>query len=78
MPASGRPVQLGPRVSPKLHKRLKLHCVHRSVTIEEFITQAIEEKLDRETATRSARSLVAEGEAAYRVARLPRRKRTGT
>jgi len=49
MRASGTPVQLGIRISRELHKRLKIHCVEADITHEEFVTQAIEEKLSKLT-----------------------------
>ena len=45
MRSPGKPVQLGTRIFPDLHKKLRLHCVQMEITQEEFVTQAIEEKL---------------------------------
>ena len=48
MPITGAPVQLGTRISRELHKKLRLHCVERGITNEQFVTEAIEEKLERD------------------------------
>lgn len=75
MGTPGKPVQLGPRISPELHKRLKLYCVEKSITIEEFVTQAIEEKLERDENKTYTRSTARGTEGSERVTRLPRQKR---
>lgn len=41
--------QLATRIPTALHKALKLHCVANSVSVMEFVTAAIEEKLAAET-----------------------------
>jgi ATP-dependent DNA ligase len=36
-------------VDGRSHHRLKLHCVTHEVALQDFVTQAIEEKLGRKT-----------------------------
>ncbi len=40
--------QLATKVPQELHRRLKLHCVSTDVLVQDFVTQAVREKLDRE------------------------------
>ena len=42
--------QLATRIPKDLHRRLKLHCVTHEIAVQDFVTQAIEEKLGRKTA----------------------------
>jgi predicted HicB family RNase H-like nuclease len=41
--------QLATRIPKELHRRLKLHCVTREVSVMDFVVGAIEEKLGRKT-----------------------------
>jgi hypothetical protein len=34
------------RVPKSLHRRLRVFCVQRGVTVKEFVTEAVEEKLN--------------------------------
>jgi hypothetical protein len=39
--------QLATRIPKDLHRRLKLHCVTHDIAVQDFVTQAIQEKLGR-------------------------------
>jgi predicted HicB family RNase H-like nuclease len=39
--------QLATRIPKSLHRALKLHCVTAETSVMEFLTKAIEEKLER-------------------------------
>ena len=39
--------QLATRVPKDLHRRLKLHCVTHEIAVQDFVVEAIEEKLKR-------------------------------
>ncbi len=39
--------QLATRIPKELHRRLKLHCVTHDIAVQDFVTEAIEEKLGR-------------------------------
>ena len=41
--------QLAARIPKDLHRRLKLYCVTHEIAVQDFVTQAIEEKLGRKT-----------------------------
>ena len=41
--------QLATRIPKDLHRRLKLHCVTHEIAVQDFVTQAIEEKLGKKT-----------------------------
>ena len=41
-------VQLATRIPKELHRRLRLHCVTRELSVMEYVTQAIREKLAKE------------------------------
>ena len=45
--------QLATRIPKDLHRRLKLHCVTHDIAVQDFVTQAIEEKLRRERGSRT-------------------------
>ena len=50
MAKSDEPVgQLATRIPKDLRRRLKLHCVTHEIAVQDFVTQAIEEKLGRKT-----------------------------
>jgi predicted HicB family RNase H-like nuclease len=38
-------VQLATRIPKALHREIKLYCVRREVSVMDFVTQAIQEKL---------------------------------
>ena len=40
-------VQLATRIPKTLHRSMKLHCVQAEVSVMEFVTTAVEEKLGR-------------------------------
>jgi len=48
--------QLATRIPKELHRRLKLHCVTHEIDVQDFVTQAIEEKLGRKRAPRKRAS----------------------
>ncbi len=37
--------QLSTRIPKDLHRRLKLHCVTREIAVQDFVVEAIREKL---------------------------------
>ena len=39
--------QLSTRIPKELHRRLKLHCVTHEIMLQQFVRDAIEEKLGR-------------------------------
>jgi len=39
--------QLATRIPKDLHRRLKLHCVTHEIAVQDFVVEAIEEKLGR-------------------------------
>ncbi len=39
--------QLATRIPKDLHRRLKLYCVTHEIAVQDFVTQAVEEKLGR-------------------------------
>ena len=39
--------QLATRIPKELHRRLKLYCVTHEIAVQDFVTEAIEEKLGR-------------------------------
>ena len=41
--------QLATRVPKNLHHRLKLYCVTHEIAVQDFVVEAIEEKLGRKT-----------------------------
>jgi hypothetical protein len=42
-------VQLATRIPKSLHRQVKLHCIQSDVSLTEFIVQALEEKMQRES-----------------------------
>ena len=44
--------QLATRIPKELHRRLKLYCVTHEVAVQDFVTQAIEEKLGRKAGSK--------------------------
>jgi hypothetical protein len=38
-------VQLATRIPKALHRKIRLHCVHRDMAVMDFVTQALQEKL---------------------------------
>ena len=50
---SGAPcVQLATKVPKALHRDVRLYCVNRSLTVMEFVIEALTDKLDREVGRR--------------------------
>ena len=48
MPKTDEPwVQLATRIPKDLHRRLKVHCVTKDVTVMQFVIEAIGEKFGR-------------------------------
>jgi len=45
--------QLATRIPKELHRRLKLHCVTHEIAVQDFVTQAVDEKLRRERGSRT-------------------------
>ena len=41
--------QLATRIPKELHRRLKLYCVTHEIAVQDFVTEAIEQKLRRKT-----------------------------
>ena len=41
--------QLATRIPKDLHRRLKLYCVTHEIAVQDFVVQAIEEKLGRKS-----------------------------
>ena len=41
--------QLATRIPKELHRRLKLYCVTHDIAVQDFVVEAIEEKLGRKT-----------------------------
>jgi len=41
--------QLATRIPKELHRRLKLYCVTHEIDVQDFVTEAIEEKLGQKT-----------------------------
>ena len=39
--------QLATRIPKELHRSLKLHCVTHEIAVQDFVVEAIEEKLGR-------------------------------
>ena len=39
--------QLATRIPKELHRRLKLYCVTHEIAVQDFVSEAIEEKLGR-------------------------------
>ena len=40
---------LSTRIPKDLHRRLRLHCVTHDIAVQDFVTQAIQEKLGRKS-----------------------------
>ena len=47
--------QLATRIPKDLHRRLKLHCVTNDIMVQDFVVEAIEEKLGRKAERRRGR-----------------------
>ena len=45
--------QLATRIPKDLHRRLKLHCVTHEIAVQDFVVEAIEEKLGRKRGVRA-------------------------
>ena len=48
--------QLATRIPKELHRRLKLYCVTHDIAVQDFVVEAIEEKLGRKRAPRKRAS----------------------
>ena len=48
MPSKGATRQLGSRIAEDLHTRVKIFCLKKQTTLEDFVAEAIKEKLDRD------------------------------
>ncbi len=48
--------QLATRIPKELHRRLKLYCVTHEIDVQDFVSEAIEEKLGRKRAPRKRAS----------------------
>jgi len=48
--------QLATRIPKDLHRRLKLHCVTHDIAVQDFVTQAIQEKLGRKPRPKKGRA----------------------
>ena len=44
--------QLATRIPKELHHRLKLYCVTHEIDVQDFVTQAIEQKLARKAGSK--------------------------
>ena len=44
--------QLATRIPKDLHRRLKLYCVTHDIMVQQFVVEAIEERLGRKSASR--------------------------
>ena len=57
MPKTDEPwTQLATRIPKELHRRLRLYCVTHEIAVQDFVTQAIEEKLGRVTKSKKGTS----------------------
>ena len=45
--------QLATRIPKELHRRLKLHCVTHEIALQDFVVEAVEEKLRRERGSKT-------------------------
>jgi len=45
--------QLATRIPKELHRRVKLHCVTHEIAVQDFVTQAVDEKLRRARGSRT-------------------------
>ena len=48
-------IQLATRIPKALHREIKLFCVHHSMSVMEFVANALEEKLRKGSGTRAGR-----------------------
>jgi predicted HicB family RNase H-like nuclease len=44
--------QLATRIPKELHRRLKLYCVTNEIMVQQFVVEAIEERLGRKSVSR--------------------------
>jgi predicted HicB family RNase H-like nuclease len=44
--------QLATRIPKELHRRLKVHCVTHEIALQDFVVEALEEKLRRKVRTK--------------------------
>src|SRR5207247_10592480 len=52
--------QLATRSPKELHRRLKLHCVTHEIAVQDFVVEAIEEKLGRKARPKKGTAYEAE------------------
>ena len=56
MPTDGEVwVQLATRIPKQLHRELKLHCVKSDVSVMDFVVNALQDKLSRDSRGRERR-----------------------
>ena len=48
--------QLATRIPKEVHRRLKLHCVTHEIAVQDFVVEALKEKLGRKTRPKKARA----------------------
>jgi predicted HicB family RNase H-like nuclease len=46
--------QLATRIPKELHRRLKVHCVTHEIALQDFVVEALEEKLRRNVKPKKA------------------------
>jgi len=48
--------QLATRIPKGVHRRLKLHCVTHEIAVQDFVVEALKEKLGRKTRPKKGRA----------------------
>ena len=48
--------QVATRIPKELHRRLKLYCVTREIAVQDFVVEALKEKLGRKTRPKKGRA----------------------
>jgi predicted HicB family RNase H-like nuclease len=48
--------QLATRIPKELHRRLKLHCVTNEIMVQQFVVEALQEKLGRKVKPKTGRT----------------------
>ena len=48
--------QLATRIPKEVHRRLKLHCVTHEIAVQDFVVEALKEKLGRKTRPKKGRA----------------------
>ena len=49
-------VQLATRIPKKLHRAVKLHCVHTDISLMDFVVEALQERLEQTSRTERRRT----------------------